>query len=185
MKNILLVDIGGTHVRFGFSIDGKPHNTARLFTTSDLRRRDPVEALTAMARTVIQETQITPDLILSTVPGFINTDEDRILCACNIPELTTRRLASEWSASIGIPVILERDSVLTLIGESVAGAAKGAAKIERESTFAQIGRPMDIRWASLGWASVLYAAPHSVREHIRRHPKGIEALQARIHSSIS
>jgi allose kinase len=306
MENILVVDIGGTNVKFGFSLDGKPHSEVRLFSTNDLRQKDPIAALAAMAKSVIEDTELVPDLIVSTVPGFIDTDEDRILFAGNIPQLNGRKLASEWTSLVGIPVILERDSVLTLIGESVAGATRGvetvlglffgtgvgaaflenghpfrgagwalevgsmvfrserekadtsrsdcleayvsgrvlqiianrhstpieslfvtkshneklardldafihdqafavaatvamfspqvlllgggvcemngfpkeqlASMIEVASPFAQIGRTMDIRWATLGWGSVLHAAPHAAKEHLRRNPKVGEAV---------
>jgi len=306
MKNILVADIGGTNVKFGFSLDGKPHSEVRLFPTNELRRQDPIASLASMAKAVIADMSLVPDLIVSTVPGFIDTDADRILFAGNIPELNNRRLASEWTSLVGIPVILERDSVLTLIGETVAGASRGAETVlglffgtgvgaaflenghpfrgagwalevgsmvfrsEREkadtsrsdcleayvsgrvlqiiadlhstpieslfvmkshndklardldafihdqafavaatvamfspqvlllgggvcemngfpreqlasmievaSPFAQIGRTMDVRWATLGWASVLHAAPHAVREHLSRNPKGVEAV---------
>jgi predicted NBD/HSP70 family sugar kinase len=253
-------------------------------------------------KAVMEDTKIVPDLIVSTVPGFIDADEDRILCAGNVPQLNNRRLASEWTTLIGIPVILERDSVLSLIGESLAGGSQGAdtvlglffgtgvgaafldhgkpfrgagwalevgsmafrserakvdtnrsdcleayvsgrvleiiadlhstpietlfvvkdhneklardleafvhdqafavativamfspqvlllgggvcamsgfprqqlaSMIEGASPFAKIGRAMDVRWATLGWSSVLHAAPYAANEHFGRKARG-------------
>ncbi len=126
MTTILVVDIGGTTVKVGFSIGGQPHDDVRLFSSDALRGQDPVAALAEMIRGVITDTERTPDIVVSTVPGFLDTDADRVLCAANIPRLTDRRLASELGARLGVPVVLERDAVLALIGERVAGACRGA-----------------------------------------------------------
>ena len=124
--NILVIDVGGTSVKFGYALKGEPHSYERLFQTADLRAGDPVERLAFMIRTVIEETGITPDLVVSTVPGFVDSDEDRVLFAGNILSLNGRFLATDLMAQIGIPVVLERDSVLALIGETIAGAGRGA-----------------------------------------------------------
>ena len=39
-----------------------------------------------------------------------------------------------------------------------------AALIENSFPFAHTGRAMDLRWATLGWRSVLHGAPHAVKE---------------------
>jgi predicted NBD/HSP70 family sugar kinase len=129
MTTILVVDIGGTTVKFGFTVAEEPQTYVRLFSSDELRIQDPIANLAKMIRVVIDEAQIKPDIIVSTVPGFLDTDEDRVLFAANIPELNDRRLASELATQIGVPVLLERDSVLTLIGENLAGAARGAGTV--------------------------------------------------------
>jgi allose kinase len=304
MTTILVIDIGGTKVKFGFTVAGKPHTYMRLFSTDELRNGNPIASLAGMIDAVMEEAELEPDIVVSTVPGFLDTDEDRVLFAANIPELNHRRLASELGARIGIPVLLERDSVLALIGESLAGAVQGASTVlglffgtgvgaafleegrpfrgsgwaleighmpfkgegcrmegvrpdcleayvsgrvlkmiadhhgalienvfmlaagnhklacdleafvrnqafavgaavamfspqaivlgggvcdmpafprQRLSTlieanfpFAYTGRLMDLRWAELGWRSVLHGAPHAVREHLRRQGKIVE-----------
>jgi len=295
---ILVVDVGGTNVKFGLAIDACPAEYVRLFPTDALRTEDPVGSLAAMVDAVIAETGIAPDLVVSTVPGFLDTDEDRVLFAGNVQELNGLRLATELGARVGIPVILERDSVLALVGETLAGVGRGvnsvlglffgtgvgaafieggrpfrgagwaleighmpfkgegrrfegmrtdslesyvsgralqeiagrhavpiesvfvdaagnaelgretfaflrdqafavgtavalfspeviilgggvcvmpafprdclARLIEVNSPFAETGRPMDLRWAELGWKSVLHGAPHAATEHSRR-----------------
>lgn len=125
MNTLLVIDIGGTNVKFGYTLAGEPHGDHRLFQTDALRAGDPVEALAAMVRTVIDEAGLAPDLVVSTVPGFLDTDEDRVLYAGNILSLNGRRLATELSARIGRPVVLERDAVLALIGETTAGVGQG------------------------------------------------------------
>jgi predicted NBD/HSP70 family sugar kinase len=154
VNNILVVDIGGTNVKFGFSLDGVPHSEVRLFP-SDALRRDPVVSLAAMARTFLAETKLVPDTIVSTVPGFVDTDGDRIIFAANLPQLNNLRLASEWAKLMGIPVVLERDAVLSLVGEHLAGAARGADTVLGlffgtgvGAAFLERGRP----FRGAGWA---------------------------------
>lgn len=123
--NILVVDIGGTSVKIGCTTAGIPHHDTRLFPSETLRRFDPISALTEMISDVVKQTGSRPDLIVATVPGFLDVDEDTVLFAANIRTLNGRRLATELSAALHIPVILERDSVLALMGETIAGVGRG------------------------------------------------------------
>ena len=155
MNNILVVDIGGTSIKFGFSLDGIPYSEVRLFSSGELRRQDPVVGLAAMTRTFLAETKLVPNTIVSTVPGFVDTDGDRVIFAANLPELNNLRLASEWASVMGIPVVLERDAVLSLIGEHLAGAARGADTVLGlffgtgvGAAFLEHGRP----FRGAGWA---------------------------------
>lgn len=121
---ILVIDIGGTNVKFGYSVDGVPLDYRRLLPTAGLRDPEPIRKLARMIRSVVAETGIHPGVVVSTVPGLIDKDGDRILYAGNIPELNQRRLATELSAETGCPVLLERDAILTLLGEMAGGIAR-------------------------------------------------------------
>lgn len=123
---ILVVDIGGTNIKFGYSCNGEPLDYRRLFSTDVLRRGDPVHALAAMIGDVVAETAIAPQAIVAAVPGFIDTDGDRVLHAANIESLDGRRLRSELRRLVGCDVLLERDAVLTLLGEARAGVVQDA-----------------------------------------------------------
>ena len=126
---ILVVDIGGTSVKFGFSVEGRPHHDIRLFPSTLLCQGDCIDTLAALTHEVMKDAGLAPDLIVSTVPGFIDRDHDRVLFAANLPVLNERRLATEWSQAVHVPVRLERDSILSLMGEGVAGAARGAGSV--------------------------------------------------------
>jgi allose kinase len=125
----LVADIGGTNVKFGFNLSGQPQLYSRLFPSDVMRAGDPIEHLAAMVRTVMEESGVAPDLLVATVPGFLDTDEDTVLFAGNLLKLNGRRLATELSALIGVPVYLERDSVLALMGETVAGVGQGGRAV--------------------------------------------------------
>ena len=121
---ILVIDIGGTGIKFGYSIGGQPHAFRRVFSTQALRGGDPIDALASMAESVVAEAGLVPRFIVATMPGFIDTDGDHVLSAGNIPSLNGRALASELASSTGCPVFLERDAVLILMGEALAGVAQ-------------------------------------------------------------
>ena len=121
---ILVIDIGGTGIKFGYSIGGQPHAFCRVFSTQALRGGDPIDALASMAELVVAEAGLVPRFIVATMPGFIDTDGDHVLSAGNIPSLNGRALASELASSTGCPVFLERDAVLILMGEALAGVAQ-------------------------------------------------------------
>ncbi|MBZ9990207.1 ROK family protein [Mesorhizobium sp. BH1-1-5] len=129
IRSILVVDVGGTSVKCGMVVDRVPQAGERLFPSSLLRNADPVGSFAKLVKEFCAEAGLTPDLMVSTVPGFIDTDGDRVLFAGNVPELNGHHLASELGALLGFPVIIERDSVLVLAGEVIAGAAKGADSV--------------------------------------------------------
>lgn len=123
---VMVIDIGGTNVKFGFVDASGPHSYGRLWPTERLRAGDPVEVLAGLVAAVAADAGLEPSAIVATVPGFIDVDFDRVLSAANIPSLNGRALASELTSAIGCPVYLERDAVLALAGEIAAGCARGA-----------------------------------------------------------
>jgi allose kinase len=123
---VLVIDIGGTHIKFGYSRAGLPDGYRRLFSTDALRDSDPVGALADMIDEVSTDTGMRPSTIVVAVPGFIDTDEDRVLHAANVMSLNGRRLATELGQLTGSTVLLERDAVLMLTGEVLSGAARHA-----------------------------------------------------------
>ena len=128
MSTILVIDVGGTSIKTGFVVDGEPQEFIRLFSTTELRR-DPIAALERIISTAMTESGLQPAAIVSTVPGFLDAHQNRVLYAANIPELNGLLLASDLAHRIGLPVLLERDSVLALMGEYVAGECQGAGSV--------------------------------------------------------
>ncbi len=123
-KVILVIDIGGTGIKIGYAIDGRPQPLRSVHPTQALRDGDPVAVLATMVEAAVAQAGRTPDAIVATVPGFIETDQDHVLFAGNVPGLNGRALATELGQAIGCPVFLERDAVLLLSGETLAGAAQ-------------------------------------------------------------
>jgi allose kinase len=125
-QSVLVIDVGGTSLKCGFVVDGVPLEYERLFPASLLRNSDPIGNFARIVNDVLSDAGVKPDLLVSTVPGFIDTDGDQVLFAGNLLQLNGHYLASELGAQIGLPVVLERDSVLALSGELIAGAGQGA-----------------------------------------------------------
>ncbi|WP_119391982.1 ROK family protein [Taklimakanibacter lacteus] len=128
-ETIAVAEIGGTSVKIGFVHLGHPSGFTRTWPTTGLRQGATVAHLAALLRSTADEAGLKPDRVVATVPGFIGRDFDTVLHAANVPELEGIKLASELTAELGLPVRLERDVVLQLLGESVAGAVKGESEV--------------------------------------------------------
>lgn len=126
---ILVTDIGGTRTKLGYVVDGRPCDFGKVFPTQALRDGDPILGLAGMVEAAVGESGIRPAHVVATVPGFIDLDFDHVLSAANVPGLNSRALASELGARLGCPVFLERDAILLLSGEVVAGGARGAGDV--------------------------------------------------------
>jgi len=124
--SVLVIDIGGTNVKFGYACGGQPLAYRKLFSSDALRAGDPVQALARMVGNVVADTGIAPQTIVAAVPGFIDRDGDRVLHAANIGSLDGRRLGTELARLVGCTVLLERDAVLALLGETRAGIVRDA-----------------------------------------------------------
>lgn len=126
---LAVVEIGGTSVKIGFGIDGRPSDFTRTVPTQQIRTADPVADLAALVVEACTTAGLSPAAVVATVPGFINRDVDTVLHAKNVPELDGRPLATELSAKLRCPVRLERDVVLQLLGEASAGAVRGETEV--------------------------------------------------------
>jgi allose kinase len=76
-----------------------------------------------------RDSGLKPASVVATVPGFIGKDFDTVLHTANFPELEGIRLGTELASKLGVPVRLERDVVLQLLGESVAGAVAQQSEV--------------------------------------------------------
>lgn len=129
MSDILVIDIGGTHIKVA-AVQGAVHRElGRHYPTSSLRNGDPIESFAQLVEGACLELGFRPGAVVSTVPGFLDPDLDFVHSAGNVPELNGRRLATELSARLGTAVYLERDSILLLRGEWVAGAGQGSESL--------------------------------------------------------
>lgn len=128
-RSILVIDIGGTNVKFAAIHEGKHLPDTRKVATARLRVGDPIDNLARLVVSIGEELGSRPDAIVSTVPGFLDPDRDLVRFAGNIPEFNGRRVASELSARTGVPVTLDRDAIMSLRGEWQAGAGRGVQNL--------------------------------------------------------
>lgn len=175
-STILVIDIGGTHVKFGYVIEGRPQSFTHFVPTQGLRDVNPVERLAAETRQAIDLHGASPDIIVCTVPGFLAKDGDLVLHLPNIPELDGYRLKTDLAAQLGVPVVLERDSNLALLGESLAGAAKDAGAVLGIFFGTGIGASLIVDgkpFRGSGWALELGHAPvfgENTEDTALKHP---------------
>lgn len=99
------------------------------------RPSDVIAELASAARSAVGEAERTLHDVAAVglaAPGPLDHHRGIVHVAPNIPGFTNVRLADELSAALdGVPVFLDRDTVIAAIGEGMAGAAKG----ERDYVF--------------------------------------------------
>lgn len=123
-RSLLVIDVGGTNIKFAAIKEGRHLQETRQISTAELRQGDPVDNLARAILKMSAEFGVMPEVVVATVPGFLDTDRDLVRFAGNIPEFNGRRLASELKAKTGIRVVLERDSIMSLRGEWKSGAGR-------------------------------------------------------------
>ena len=123
--DVLVAELGGTSIKLGCLRGGRVGAPSATCPSGAMRVADPAAALAALARRWCDGQGLSPALVVATVPGLLDADFDTVLRAANLPELEGRRFASELAERLGVPVVLERDAVLQLLGERAAGAARG------------------------------------------------------------
>lgn len=98
-------------------------------TPSTGRPADVISALASAARTAVGEAERTIHDVTAVglaAPGPLDHHRGIVHVAPNIPGFVDVHLAEELSAALdGVPVFLDRDTVIAAIGEGLAGAAKG------------------------------------------------------------
>jgi allose kinase len=125
---VLVADIGGTKIALGHLMNGAPSEASSTVLTDRLRVPDPVRALEdILSEYTVQHGLDQIDAVVLGVPVSLDRDLDRVLSSPNIPQLEQLRLGSALQARLKVPVRLERDINLLLLGEHRAGAAVGAS----------------------------------------------------------
>jgi allose kinase len=127
-ESVIVADIGGTKIALGHLRDGVPSDASSTVVTDRLRVPDPVQALEVILREYAAQHGVDHmDAVVLGVPVSLDRDLDRVLSSPNIPQLEQLKLGSTLEARLSLPVRLERDINLLLLGEHRAGAAMGAS----------------------------------------------------------
>jgi allose kinase len=127
-EHVVVADIGGTKIALGHLENGVPSDAFSTVLTDRLRVEDPVQALETILREyTVQHGLAHVDAIVLGVPVSLDRDLDRVLSSPNIPQLEGIKLGTALEAKLNVPVRLERDITLLLLGEHRAGAAVGAS----------------------------------------------------------
>jgi allose kinase len=121
----IVVDIGGTNLRFGRV---EPSGRGEVLSTVSAKAlaSDPVQVLAGLLGSLSAALPSRPAGVIIGVPGPLDAARRTVIDAPNIPSLHGLPLAGQLAEASGLPVWLEHDGALLLLGEQAAGSAAGA-----------------------------------------------------------
>ncbi len=124
-------DVGGTTTRIGV-IDATYVPGTPLPELAKLESRvlcaDPVGVLQGWIRATVPPGKTLAAAAVG-LPTMFDADTRRVRSSPNIPELEGRDFAAEMAPLLGVPVVVDRDTVMMATGEWVAGAARSQAAV--------------------------------------------------------
>lgn len=125
-ETTLVVDIGGTRMRIGHLIGAEASADMGSASSDLLRVDDPVSALVDQLQRYAFEQALEPTAVVLGVPFSPDPGFETALSSPNIPSFEGKPIRSRLSRALGVPVHLERDINLLMLGEWASGAAVGA-----------------------------------------------------------
>lgn len=128
-RSILVIDVGGTNIKFAAIKNGTHLAQKHQVPTATLRDGDPITNLALLIKDMSARFEFTPEAVVSSIPGFLDPDRDLVRFAGNIPEFNGRKVRTELQKLTGLAVTLERDSIISLRGEWKAGAGRGVKNL--------------------------------------------------------
>lgn len=118
---ILLFDIGGTNMRFGFSPDGKSIGAQRIVPTPQ-NYDDGLRAFVQVATEVLAG--VRPDAIAGGVAGSLSKDKSQIYNSPHLTNWSKKDFKKDIQKNFSVPVYLENDTAMVGLGEAAIGAGK-------------------------------------------------------------
>lgn len=128
-QDVVVLDIGGTHVRIGHWQDNVPCVEFEVLDTSVLRVEFAHDALSTIIKRYVARFELDIHAVVLGIPGMLNHDTDTISHCNNIPQLEGTGLQSRLAISLNCAVILEQDIMLQLLGEWKSGAAHASRSV--------------------------------------------------------
>ncbi len=120
----IVVDIGGTNLRFG-RVDQSGQGEVLSTVSTGALASDPVRVLADFIADLGGRLAPRPAGIVVGIPGPLDAARRTVIDAPNIPSLHGIPLADRLAELCGLPVWLEHDGALLLLGEQAAGSAAG------------------------------------------------------------
>lgn len=117
---LLVVDIGGTFIRVGAIDEGSqaPVLEIQRYFTAALDGPDATMELVNLLGSYMGHHRLKPSACVLGVPASFDGAMDEIIRCHNIPAFEGVKLKSELERHLGLPVYLERDTMLSLLGEA-------------------------------------------------------------------
>ena len=117
----LLVDIGATNTRLAVSRDEKSIGDPLIIPTNQNFKK----AIGELRDTAKKLTSRKIKKVVVGAPGPFNKEKNKIVGSQNLPHWNGCPLKGALRRSLRVPVVLENDSALVGLGETVFGAGKG------------------------------------------------------------
>lgn len=127
--NIVVLDIGGTHIRIGHWQHNVACSDFKLLDTSVLRVKNAYAVLSSIIKDYADTQQLDLDAVVLGLPGMLNQQTDTISHCNNIKQLEGGGLRASLESTLNCTVLLEQDIMLQLLGEWKAGAAKNSPSV--------------------------------------------------------
>ena len=124
----LVIDIGGTWIRIGHLEEDEAQPLEHV-STDGLRSADPLGFLEGRIRNYLDTHEAQLRSLMVGVPFTPDANLEKALSSPNIRELEGLPMRSMLEERLGVPVRLERDINLLLLGEWSVGAAKGYGNV--------------------------------------------------------
>ena len=117
---ILVFDIGGTSIKYGYCIDNTLKNVFETPTNAKNGGRHVVDTIISLIKK-----QEGYDAIGISTAGQVNSEKGSIIYAnSNIPNYTGMQIKEELEALFHVPVAVENDVNSAALGEAIYGAGK-------------------------------------------------------------
>ena len=117
---ILVFDIGGTSIKYGYCADGTMLEVKEVPTEAEKGGRHIMDTLITLIRQ-----QENYDAIGISTTGQVNADEGYIIySSSNVPNYTGICIREELEHAFHVPVVVENDVNSAAIGEAVFGAGR-------------------------------------------------------------
>ena len=129
LEAVIIADIGGTSMRIGHVSSAEAVDDMAVVSSDVLRVPDPVAALSLHLGGYAAARGIRPTSVVLGVPFSPDPSFDTAVSSPNIPSFEGVPVRSGLTRALGVPVYLERDITLLLLGEWAAGAARGAPAV--------------------------------------------------------
>ena len=126
---VLVADIGGTSMRIGHVSGAEIVDDLKVVSSDVLRVPDPVAALALHLGAYAAERSVRAAAVVLGVPFSPDPSFDTAVSSPNIRSFEGVPVRSGLARAVGVPVHLERDITLLLLGEWAAGAARGAGAV--------------------------------------------------------
>lgn len=120
-KDIVVLDIGGTHIRIGHIRNGCLSKKFAQLDSSTLCVSDAHKQLVSVIESYSTQHTLKLQAAVLGLPAMLDRKNDVISHCNNIPQLQGRGLSQLLSASLQCTVILEQDITLQVLGEWRAG----------------------------------------------------------------